>query len=821
MRPVRKTIFVNRLTPGRQSWHIDVTLPRCCHRAINGCLPPPPARRTLRNTLAPLGAAALITTLLCPSLAVDCFAFDVGTLGDASSSYNTEAQGKFITALTSAPDGALWAATEDNGVSRYEPHTPSKGKLFGTWTQFTVANTAGGLGDDDCYALACDRLGRVWVGTLREGVSVYNGVTWRTFGPTEGPLGSHVVALATSPIDGDVWGATEAGLFRYSLAKKTWRYFTRAEGLPSDQINSLAFAANGNLFAGTDCDGIVVGSAAGDFKDWRTIPGATALPNTPSGSGLPGALVNAVLIARDDAIWVGTTCGLAVSRDHGASFTYTRGSDWKAKAAGLYHPVPTRETPVTGDLLSEDWVSCLDEMASGDIAVGHRRTGLEVLNARTGKRQPGPGKPFAPNTMVQALLPSGDGLLVGRYGESMATIPSARAVSVASHARLPVSASIPALPSPAGPPSAVELDALRLRVESRKTPLAPGTAAVYLGEDWVTQGDWVGRYGRQAAKLCAARSPLDHDLVRDTRFAIAHGEIGPHHQKNDAVRLWVHWEHTDIPKSLYDPIPGYRRQAEWDDHGEAYDQAFEGPDVWVSFQVPTGVHRVSLYFMNKDGHDGVNRLRDFPIELHAISRDIESAPDTPVLARARVRFFWGGVYKSFVVAGPAQYRVRISRNGGHNTIVSAVMLDKLIGDPHFSDAFAGPWMGYVQYNPPLLPPPGQADPHLLDRILAAGLDSVRRESATTQAQTLDAARALWTAVDTAQGSEGSAFDIAWARWAAYRAASGLGAEARLLENWRWALHFWTPADRTLFADTIKRAHEAQLNHYPQMRGLSF
>jgi len=34
------------------------------------------------------------------------------------------------------------------------------------------------LGDDNGYAIACDKLGRIWVGHLNHGVSVYNGKQW-------------------------------------------------------------------------------------------------------------------------------------------------------------------------------------------------------------------------------------------------------------------------------------------------------------------------------------------------------------------------------------------------------------------------------------------------------------------------------------------------------------------------------------------------------------------------------------------------------------------------------------------------------------------
>ena len=81
--------------------------------------------------------------------------------------------------------------------------------------------------------------------------------------------------------------ATSAGLTRYSAAADTWRYYTRADGLPSDQANALAFDASGNLYVGTQCDGIAIGSAADGYKNWRLIPGPDELPTTRLGPVCP------------------------------------------------------------------------------------------------------------------------------------------------------------------------------------------------------------------------------------------------------------------------------------------------------------------------------------------------------------------------------------------------------------------------------------------------------------------------------------------------------------------------------------------------------
>jgi ligand-binding sensor domain-containing protein len=192
-------------------------------------------------------------------------------------------QGQFITCLCHDLSGRIWVGTEDGqGLWSYDPAAKA-------WTHFPASPDLSG----DIYALTCDKAGRIWAGGL-SGVSVYNGKTWRQYDPTDGPLGSRLFALAVDPKDGGVWGATEAGLFRYDHSH--WTYFTRVDGLPSNQANALAFDADGTLYVGTQCDGIVIASPADNYKTWHVVPGPATLPNAPSGTGLPSALINCLLV---------------------------------------------------------------------------------------------------------------------------------------------------------------------------------------------------------------------------------------------------------------------------------------------------------------------------------------------------------------------------------------------------------------------------------------------------------------------------------------------------------------------------------------------
>ena len=267
-----------------------------------------------------------------------------------------------------------------------------------------------GLGDDNAYALCYDKLGRIWVGHLNHGVSVFDGKHWRNYDILAGPLGERVFAIKTCPVDGDVWIATSAGLTRYRVDADAWTYYTRADGLPSDQIQCMAFDKSGTLYAGTQCDGLAIciparSAVAGlQYKTWRVVAAPAELqdrpPPVPMGEGLPTNLLNDVLAARDGTIYVATTTGLTLSRDKGRTWKFLRGQNWQAKAQGLYQPPPKERIAAAAamargqTLLSEDYVTCLAEDGDGNLWIGHRQKGCEVFDPRTGKclGNAGPGR---------------------------------------------------------------------------------------------------------------------------------------------------------------------------------------------------------------------------------------------------------------------------------------------------------------------------------------------------------------------------------------------------------------------------------------------
>ena len=296
---------------------------------------------------------------------------------------------------------------------------------------------------------------------------------------------------------------------------------------------------------------------------------------------------------------------------------------------------------------------------------------------------------------VDALLPMSRGhVLIGTYGDGLKTArwPTPDVTATVAKSPDPV---LP-FPAPAQPPTAAQLMSMLGQVQAEKDTLPVGETE-YLGEDWQTQGDWVGRYGRQFVMLWAMSAPWNEEFVNaPTGLYQALAQIGPNHDAGDAIRHYVTWKQTDDPRSLYDLEVGCRRQSEADDHGETHPMSKEGPDLWFTVQVPQGVHRVSLYFFNKDGDSGENRYRDYLVELKPYVakgeedaqqraglsppqatgelEDLVAAAALPDLARARVRNFRGGVYPQFVVRGPAGFLIRVGKNNSLNTSAPACSL---------------------------------------------------------------------------------------------------------------------------------------------------
>ncbi len=345
--------------------------------------------------------------------------------------------------------------------------------------------------------------------------------------------------------------------------------------------------------------------------------------------------------------------------------------------------------------LTEDYVTALAEDGAGHLLVGHRQWGVEMLDPATGKHVAVKAAASPATDFVTAFLPRPDGtLLIGGYGSGLSQMPIIGTTSEGVFAQA-ADASPAALPLPEPPPTLAELNAMLKTVSAvvpDKNEFAPKVVA--LDDDWLTEGDWLGRYGRYWASLNAMCSPNDYQWGAGWETVSYFSQTGPNAGPDESLRRWVQWLYTQDPRVLEMP-PTYldsrvkkglttpdknRRESEIDDHGEAYPQSMEGPNVYTTLRVPRGLFILSLYDVNYNGHGSGERDRDFRISIRshpgaAALDDISSFNHQPELAHERIQGFYEGVWKRFLVRGPQELMIEINRNNSCNTILPGMMLD--------------------------------------------------------------------------------------------------------------------------------------------------
>ncbi|MDR1270822.1 MAG: hypothetical protein LBK82_15005, partial [Planctomycetaceae bacterium] len=613
-----------------------------------------------------------------------------------------------------------------------------------------------------------------------------------------------------------------------------WEHLTREDGLLEDQASTLAFKNDGTLIVGTQCYGLAIfnRNEKGEYKHAQNIVAperfgpnnCSPVPLTPRGTGLPSNLINDILVTKNSAsqsIWIATSAGIVKASNDFSKLEYTRGRDYADKVYGLYGGAPKDfKKPLPAmleQLMSEDHLTSLAEDEIGQIWVGTWRNGFMTMDPISGKRGFGTQKKsgLTDNFVTKILSVEGCNYFVGTYGGGV--VKSTQPFNMSG--RKPKKRSefeaepysvrtedFRHLPFSMKPSTIDELNLMQKQLANLKKPL-PKQYATYYGEDWKTQGDWLGRTTKNWAIMCAAVSPFDRHVRLIDDYYTANSFIGPNATRNDTIRRWVHWIKTDNPKVLWDPLNGYRRQAEWDDHGEAYPMSKDGPDVWYLLEIKhDGMFRHGLYFYNKDGHGGANRMRDYIIEIYPAkegwkgnpyhnwrqySKDAEQVSRTmPLLAKSRVRDFWGGVYKQFLLP-KGFYYVKIRRNYSFNTIISAVIVERLMGerthdenvDISFVSQFLPKENRYKRVPPPF---PKNLDSYEGWRIVA-----------------------FWNKLDNIYDKVGGMSMQRKRRIAIYQAAIDTAKKDDkinpIVESMKWRLNQWDEAQRKEWLEAMKAA----------------
>lgn len=681
---------------------------------------------------------------------------------------------KYVVSLAVTPDGVMWAGTDGDGLWKSDDNAKS-------WIRDASYDEVGG---DCAFCLYVDVLGHLWSGSLANGVCVYNGSEWKSYNQENGFPGSRVFAV-TGNEKGDVWIATDGGLVSYSEKNRLWQKFTRADGLIENEIVSLVDEENGGgVLIGYATSGMGTMNRSGRVKSWSSANNVDALRQ-----------INCLYRHSRDRILVGTAFGLFVGKYSGSRWTIDSAVQNGKKGEGSVCLTSSVEDYITAICkYSED--AALVAFRSGQFLIYHIKK-----NCYTGTF-------FGDSNLKYptSILPCQDGWLLAFYGNGVVW---SRKVDSSRLNKVSVSHGFGVVRRLDLPPFPFNSKRQQLGVKVGKSVTSgSGSRIWYLRDDWETKGDWWGRYGKRCAKLCAMsgeRGDVDVYGGDPDQYRIS-GRIGPN-DKGDGLRRWVHWLSTDNRNSLWLNSEGVRRQADWDDHGEAYERDVDGPDLKVLVRVPKGMHDVAFYFFNKDGREGVNIRRDYIIEASVydpknsvFSMNNTHEYPTPgkfgnIYARARVKDFTQGVYKIFRVQGGEEYLFSIKRRGSLNAILSGVFVSGASEDKESQDRpFVSTMlcMGGVVYQPPVV----------TNNVKSA-------LSFTAIMKRLDEAKTP-VVYDNARMELGSLY-----------AEVAQSEEDGLTENFRWRMLRWNSCDRDKFAEYMKLGWIGSMMKNPRRMRVSY
>lgn len=180
----------------------------------------------------------------------------------------------------------LWAGIQ-TGPAGFTPGLLRlRGDLFVPVPGFEIAN-------QQVSAILQDSSNRLWVAT-GGGVAVLQSGAWRTLSRLDGLSGDRVQSLAEGPA-GTLWIGTEkGGLNRWQDGRATW--FTKTNGLPSNNVLSLHCDRQGVLWAGTSG-----GLARYAGEKWTVYTTA---------EGLVGSSIAYILEDPHGFLWLGSRSGL-------------------------------------------------------------------------------------------------------------------------------------------------------------------------------------------------------------------------------------------------------------------------------------------------------------------------------------------------------------------------------------------------------------------------------------------------------------------------------------------------------------------------------
>jgi ligand-binding sensor domain-containing protein/signal transduction histidine kinase len=312
-----------------------------------------------------------------------------------------------VQAIAQTQDGYLWVGTQE-GLARFD------GLNF---TVFDKENTPA-FKSNDIRFLVEDREGRLWISTSYGLVCRHNG-QFTSFTIKEG-LPDNSIGPVVEDTSGNVWIGTAGGLTRFDNGK--FSTLTAEQGMSRNVIQTLYARNDGTLLVGTSVglqslkdnrfttfttpENVRAGNitAIAETRNgylWFATPdglyGLDAPTSTSFYVTLPDSRITALLIDRENVLWVATAHGVASLRN-GVMETFTsndgltsnlvlslfedrEGSLWIGTEAGGLNLLKSKKfnTYTTKDGLPNDLVKAIYQDAQGGIWIGSNGGGLTLF----------------------------------------------------------------------------------------------------------------------------------------------------------------------------------------------------------------------------------------------------------------------------------------------------------------------------------------------------------------------------------------------------------------------------------------------------------
>lgn len=270
--------------------------------------------------------------------------------------------GRFVTAVTDAPDNRVWVASMGGGLLEYDPRTGRRIAL-GALTERLKS-----LDNGHVMSLREDQSGRLWIGTMDRGIAVLNGhgeLKW--IAAKRGDphaLSAPGIMTIFRARNGQMWVGTFGGGADI-IDPVTGRihqvpYGSEPGALSGSRVAAFAEDSHGNIWIGTIGGGVDLAR-----PDGTVIRVFRHDPHDPA--SLPSNTIYALAVDSHDRVWIGTS---------GGGLATAKASDSHAQSVHF-------RTYSLAQGLSSDTIYGVLVDASGDVWMSGN-AGLMRLDPKTG-----------------------------------------------------------------------------------------------------------------------------------------------------------------------------------------------------------------------------------------------------------------------------------------------------------------------------------------------------------------------------------------------------------------------------------------------------